>query len=153
MSVWELEDIHIPLPEYSTDLRQKSFPIRCLYSLVKWNSFRFSALCCTLFWFCFLCLLSDVHLSHLINITYTGYIQTVVLRRFRYRYGFTKEIFHIKTIIDSVTYDLFNKVKASNHCLCHLLLPNDHCMMHSESEDISFNYLSAYTNFTSNLSL
>ena len=31
-----------------------------------------------------------------------------------YRYGFTKEIFHIQTIIDSVTYDLFNKVKASN---------------------------------------
>jgi len=30
-----------------------------------------------------------------------------------YRYGFTKEIFHIQTIIiDSVTYDLFNKVKA-----------------------------------------
>jgi len=40
-----------------------------------------------------------------------------------YRYGFTKEIFHIQTIIDSVTYDLFNKVKASNHCLYHLLPP------------------------------
>jgi len=38
-------------------------------------------------------------------------------------YGFTKEIFHIQTIIDSVTYDLFNKVKASNHCFYHLLLP------------------------------
>ena len=31
-----------------------------------------------------------------------------------YRYGFTKEIFHIQTIIDSVTCDIFNKVKASN---------------------------------------
>jgi len=41
----------------------------------------------------------------------------------RYSYGFTKEIFHIQTIIDSVTYDLFNKAKASNHCLYHLL-PN-----------------------------
>ena len=40
-----------------------------------------------------------------------------------FRYGFTKEIFHIQTIIDSVTYDLFNKVKASNHCLYHLLPP------------------------------
>jgi len=29
----------------------------------------------------------------------------------------------------------------------------DHCMMHSESEDISSNYLTAYTNFTNNLSL
>jgi len=37
------------------------------------------------------------------------------------RYGFTKEIFHIQTIIDSVTSDLFNKVKASNHCLYYLL--------------------------------
>ena len=34
-----------------------------------------------------------------------------------YRYGFTKEIFHIPTIIDSVTYDLLNKVKVSDHCL------------------------------------
>jgi len=40
-----------------------------------------------------------------------------------YRYGFIKEIFHIQTTIDSVTYDLFNKVKASNHCLYHLLPP------------------------------
>jgi len=37
-----------------------------------------------------------------------------------YRYGFTKEIFHIQTIIDSATYDLFNKVKASNF-VYHLL--------------------------------
>ena len=29
-----------------------------------------------------------------------------------YRYGFTKEIFHIQTIIDSVTYDLFNSFDA-----------------------------------------
>ena len=28
-----------------------------------------------------------------------------------YRYSFTKEIFHI------LSHDLFNKVKASNHCL------------------------------------
>ena len=40
-----------------------------------------------------------------------------------YRYGFTKEIFHIQTIIYSVTYDLFNKVKASNHCLLSLIRP------------------------------
>jgi len=40
-----------------------------------------------------------------------------------YHYGFTKEIFRIQTIIDSVTYDLFNKVKVSNHCLYHLLPP------------------------------
>ena len=32
-------------------------------------------------------------------------------------------------------------------------LLNDHSMMHSESEDISSNYLTAYTNFTNNLSL
>jgi len=70
-----------------------------------------------------------------------------------YRYGFTKEIFHIQTIIDSVTYDLFNKVKSSNHCLYHFYLLNDHSMMHSESEDMSSSYLTAYTNFTSNLSL
>jgi len=71
-----------------------------------------------------------------------------------YCYGFTKEIFHVQTIIDSVTYDIFNKVKASNHCLYHLLPPqrplHDALMM---SEDTSSNYLTAYTNFTSNLSL
>ena len=62
-----------------------------------------------------------------------------------YRYGFTKEIFHIQTIIESVTYDLFNTVTY--------YLLNDHSMMHSESEDISSNYITAYTNFTNNLSL
>jgi len=46
----------------------------------------------------------------------------VFLKR-SYRYGFTKEIFHIQTIIDSLTCDLFNKVKAPNHCLYHLLPP------------------------------
>ena len=53
-------------------------------------------------------------------------------------------------ITDSVTYDLFNKVKASNHnvSITYYLL-NDQSMM---SEDSS-NYLTAYTNFTSNLSL
>jgi len=32
-------------------------------------------------------------------------------------------------------------------------LLNDHSVMHSESEDMSSNYLTAYTNFTSNLLL
>jgi len=31
------------------------------------------------------------------------------------------KIFHIHTIINSVTYDIFNKVEDSNHCLYHLL--------------------------------
>ena len=44
-------------------------------------------------------------------------------RKISYRYGFTKEIFPIQTIINSVTYDLFNKVKTSNHCLYRLLPP------------------------------
>jgi len=39
-------------------------------------------------------------------------------------YGFTKEIFDIRTIIDSTTYDLFNNVKASNHCITYLLPPH-----------------------------
>jgi len=58
------------VPEYSTDLHKKSFLIRCLYSFVKWNSFW---LCCFVLYViltCFLCLLFDVRLSHLINITY-----------------------------------------------------------------------------------
>ena len=50
-------------------------------------------------------------------------IKLVFFSKKSYRYGFTKEIFRIQTIIDSVTYDLFNKVKASNHCLYHLLPP------------------------------
>ena len=59
------------VPEYSTDLHKKSFLIRSLYSFVKWNSFYgFAALYCTSFWLCFLCLLFDARLSHLINITY-----------------------------------------------------------------------------------
>jgi len=33
------------------------------------------------------------------------------------------KIFHIQTITDFVTYDLFNEVKASNHCLYHLSPP------------------------------
>ena len=70
-----------------------------------------------------------------------------------YRYGFTKEIFHIQTIIDSATYDLFNKVKAPDFVSVTYYLLNDHSMMHSESEDISSNYLTAYTNLRNNLSL
>ena len=35
------------LPEYSTDLRKKSFLIRSLYSFVKWNSFFLVLLLCT----------------------------------------------------------------------------------------------------------
>jgi len=54
------------LPEYSTDLHKKSFLIPCLYSFVKWNSF------CTVRHSDFLCLLFDVRLLHLINITYIG---------------------------------------------------------------------------------
>jgi len=38
--------------------------------------------------------------------------------------NFTKKLFHIQTIIDSATYDLFNKVKASNYCFYHLLPPH-----------------------------
>ena len=59
------------LSEYSTDLHKKSFLIRSLYSFVKWNSFfGFVAWYCTSFWLCLLCLLFDVRLSPLINITY-----------------------------------------------------------------------------------
>ena len=70
-----------------------------------------------------------------------------------YRYGFTKEMFHIQSIIDSVMYDLFDKVKASNHCLYHLLPPQR--LLHDalRVRRHQFNYLTAYTNFTSNLSL
>jgi len=39
-------------------------------------------------------------------------------------YAFTKQIFDIRTIIYSATYDLFNKVKASNHCITYLLPPH-----------------------------
>ena len=59
------------LPEYSTDFHKKSSLIHSLYSFVKWNSFfGFAALYCTSFWLRCLCLLFDVRLSHLINITY-----------------------------------------------------------------------------------
>ena len=56
------------LPEYSTDLYKKSFLIRCL-SLSSEIVFGFAALYYTSFWHCFLCLLFDVRLSQLINIT------------------------------------------------------------------------------------
>jgi len=59
------------LPEYSTDLHEKSYLIRSLYSFVKWNSFYsffgFAALYCTSFWLWFLCLLFDVRLSHILT--------------------------------------------------------------------------------------
>jgi len=58
-----------------------------------------------------------------------------------YRYGFTKEIFNVQTITDSATCDLFNKVKASNHCLYHLIPPQLQLHGVLESEDISSNYL------------
>ena len=70
-----------------------------------------------------------------------------------YRYGFTKEILHIQTIIDSVTCDLCNKVKASKHCFYHLLPPQRPLHDALRVRDTSSNYLTAYTNFTSNLSL
>jgi len=56
--------------KYSTDLHKKSFLFRCLYSFVKWNSFWFC--CFVLYVILFLCLLFDVRLSHLINVTYTS---------------------------------------------------------------------------------
>ena len=71
-----------------------------------------------------------------------------------YRYGFTKEIFHIQTIIDSVTYDPLYKVKASNHCLYHLLPPQRplHDALRVTGHPLQLP-MTAYTNFTSNLSL
>jgi len=63
------------LPEYSTDLHKKSFLIPCLYSFVKWNSF------CTVRHSDFLCLLFDVRLSHLINITYIWALHAYFLLR------------------------------------------------------------------------
>ena len=44
----------------------------------------------------------SVDLKHKVD----GFLKT------SYRCGFTKEIFHIQTIIDCVTYYLLNKVKA-----------------------------------------
>ena len=67
------------LPEYSTDLYKKSFLIRCL-SLSSEIVFGFAALYCTSFRLCFPCLLFDVRLSHLINITYL-YTYIVSARR------------------------------------------------------------------------
>jgi len=66
------------LPEYSTDLHKKSFLIRCLYSFMSSEIvFGFAAFYCTSFWLCFLCLLFDVRLLYLINITYIHtYIHT-----------------------------------------------------------------------------
>jgi len=58
-----------------------------------------------------------------------------------YRYGFTKEIFNVQTITDSAACDLFNKVKASNHCLYHLLPPQLPLHDVLKSQDISSNYL------------
>jgi len=40
-----------------------------------------------------------------------------------FRYGFSKHIFEIQTFMDSTMHDLFNKIKAPNHCLFHLLPP------------------------------
>ena len=70
-----------------------------------------------------------------------------------YRYGFIKEMFHIQTIIDCMIYSTRLKPQTIVSRPITYYLLNDHSMMQSESEDISFNYLTAYTNFTSNLSL
>ena len=64
-------------------------------------------------------------------------------------------MFNIQTIIDSATYDLFNKVKLKPQTIVSITyyFLNDHSMMHAESEDITSNYLTVCTNFTNNLSL
>ena len=57
-----------------------------------------------------------------------------------YRYGFTKEIFHIQTIIDSATYSAIHdltRLKPQTIVSITYYLLNDHSMMHSESDDIS----------------
>ena len=56
-------------------------------------------------------------------------------------------------ITDSVTMIYLTRLKPQTIVSITYYLLNDHSMMHSESEDTSFNYLTAYTNFTSNLSL
>ena len=75
----------------------------------------------------------------------------VLLRR-PYRYGFTKGIFHIQTIIDSATYDLFDKVKALNNYLYHLLPPQRPLHDALRVRGHQFHYLTTYTNFTNNRS-
>ena len=80
--------------------------------------------------------INKLRLEYLLHYNYN-----MISYRYGFTTGFTKEIpvFHIQTINDSVTYDLFNKAKASNHCLYHLLPPQRPLHEHSESEDMSFN--------------
>jgi len=59
----------LQLPEYSTNLHKKSFLSAVYIALSSEIVFGFAALYCTSFSLCFLCLLFDVRLSHLINIT------------------------------------------------------------------------------------
>jgi len=74
------------LPEYSTDLHKKSFLMRCLYSFVKWNSFWFAALYCMSFWFCFLCLLFELHWVSL------------VLRPTRHKTGHFGDVYYLMCV-------------------------------------------------------
>jgi len=59
----------LQLPQYSTNLHKKSFLSVVYIALSSEIVFGFAALYCTSFSLCFLCLLFDVRLSHLINIT------------------------------------------------------------------------------------
>ena len=72
--VWELEDIHSSCQNILL-ISIRNLVLSVLYialssEIVFIVFFAFAALYCTSFWLCFLCLLFDVRLSHLINITY-----------------------------------------------------------------------------------
>ena len=67
-----------------------------------------------------------------------------------YRYGFTKEILHIQTTLVLSRMIYLTRLKHQTIVSITYYLLNDHSMMHSESENISSNYLTDYTNFTNN---
>jgi len=68
-----------------------------------------------------------------------------------YRHGFTKEIFHIQTITDSVTYDLTWLKPQTIVSITYYHL-NDYSMMHSVRGH-QFQLPNCISNFTSYLSL
>ena len=83
--VWEFEDIHTSC-QHSLLIFIRNLFLSVLYialssEIVFIVFFGFAALYCTSFWLCFLCLLFDVRLSHLINITYIHtYIASTICR-------------------------------------------------------------------------
>ena len=81
------------LPEYSTDLHEKSFLIRCVYTFVKWNSFWF---CCFVLYVLLTLLFMFIIWNELSKLSFTSH--STQNRSFQRRLLFDVRLSHLMDI-------------------------------------------------------